>query len=319
MKKFIALLGAVVLSVSLFVGCGTNKENKEEKVLGIIGAMEEEVEILKGKMDVKDTVEVAGMTFYSGKLHDKNVVLVRSGVGKVNMASCTQILADKFNVTALLNSGVAGTMDPELNQGDIVISTDAVQHDFDTTVFGDPLGEISRLGITFFQADKELVEVAKKAAENIDGLVIKEGRIASGDQFIAGGAVAERIKEHVDLELENIEKLIEIPPKPEMGDFAFPCFQLAKVMRKAPNMIAAELAEKINKEGFERVECLGPYLNFFVDKVAFSKNIISKVLEEGDKYGSSKIGEGKNVVVEYSSPNIAKPFHVGHLLSLIHI
>ena len=73
------------------------KENKEEKVLGIIGAMEEEVEILKGKMDVKDTVEVAGMTFYSGKLHDKNVVLVRSGVGKVNMASCTQILADKFN------------------------------------------------------------------------------------------------------------------------------------------------------------------------------------------------------------------------------
>ena len=75
MKKFIALLGAVVLSVSLFVGCGTNKENKEEKVLGIIGAMEEEVEILKGKMDVKDTVEVAGMTFYSGKLHDKNVVL----------------------------------------------------------------------------------------------------------------------------------------------------------------------------------------------------------------------------------------------------
>ena len=196
MKKLTALLGAVVLSVSLFIGCGVNKENKEEKVLGIIGAMEEEVEILKGKMDVKDTVEVAGMTFYSGKLHDKNVVLVRSGVGKVNMASCTQILADKFNVTALLNSGVAGTMDPELNQGDIVISTDAVQHDFDTTVFGDPLGEISRLGITFFQADKELVEVAKKAAENIDGLVIKEGRIASGDQFVAAGAVVERIKEN---------------------------------------------------------------------------------------------------------------------------
>ena len=87
-------------------------------------------------------------------------------------------------------------MDPELNQGDIVISTDAVQHDFDTTVFGDPLGEISRLGITFFQADKELVEVAKKAAENIDGLVIKEGRIASGDQFVAGGAVVESIKEN---------------------------------------------------------------------------------------------------------------------------
>ena len=196
MKKIIALLGVMVLSVSLFIGCGANEEKKTEKVLGIIGAMEEEVEILKEEMDIKETIEVAGMTFYSGKLYDKKVVLVRSGVGKVNMATCTQILVDKFNVTALLNSGVAGTMDPELNQGDIVISTDAVQHDFDTTVFGDPLGEISRLGITFFEADKELIEVAKSAAKNINGLVIKEGRIASGDQFIAGGAVAERIKEN---------------------------------------------------------------------------------------------------------------------------
>ena len=127
--------------------------------------------------------------------------------------------------------------------------------------------------------------------------------------------IAELIKEHVDLELEKIEALIEIPPRPEMGDYAFPCFQLAKVMRKAPNMISGELAENINKEGFERVEQLGPYVNFFVDKGVFSKNTIEKVLEEGDNYGSSNIGEGKNVCVEYSSPNIAKPFHVGHLFT----
>ena len=196
MKKIISLLVVMILSLGMFVGCGSNNGNQGEKTLGIIGAMEEEVELLKGKMDIKETTEIAGMTFYSGKLHGKNVVLVRSGVGKVNMATCTQILADKFNVTALLNSGVAGTMDPELNQGDVVISTDAVQHDFDTTVFGDPLGEISRLGITFFDADKELIEVAKKAASNIDGVVIKEGRVASGDQFVAGGAVSDRIKEH---------------------------------------------------------------------------------------------------------------------------
>ena len=147
-------------------------------------------------MDIKETTTVAGMDFYKGTFDGKNIVLVRSGVGKVNMATCTQILVDKFNVTALLNSGVAGTLDPELNQGDIVISTDAVQHDFDTTVFGDPLGEISRLGITFFNADSEMIETAKESAKNISGLTIKEGRIASGDQFIAGGALAERIKEN---------------------------------------------------------------------------------------------------------------------------
>lgn len=127
--------------------------------------------------------------------------------------------------------------------------------------------------------------------------------------------VAELIKTEVDMDLESIEKLIEIPPKPEMGDFAFPCFQLAKAFRKAPNMIAEELKEKLSKEGFEKIESLGPYLNFFVDKGTFTKNTIEKILLEGDSYGSSNVGEGKTVCVEYSSPNIAKPFHVGHLFT----
>ncbi|WP_368262867.1 arginine--tRNA ligase [Clostridium disporicum] len=127
--------------------------------------------------------------------------------------------------------------------------------------------------------------------------------------------VAELIKTEVDMDIESIEKLIEIPPKPEMGDFAFPCFQLAKAFRKAPNMIAEELKEKLDKEGFEKIESLGPYLNFFVDKGTFTKNTIEKILAEGDSYGSSNIGEGKTVCVEYSSPNIAKPFHVGHLFT----
>lgn len=127
--------------------------------------------------------------------------------------------------------------------------------------------------------------------------------------------IAELIKQHVDLEVEVIEKLIEIPPKPEMGDYAFPCFQLSKIMRKAPNIIAEELKNLINSEGFERIESLGPYLNFFVDKGIFAKNTLTKVLDEGDNYGSSNVGEGKTVCVEYSSPNIAKPFHVGHLFT----
>lgn len=127
--------------------------------------------------------------------------------------------------------------------------------------------------------------------------------------------VANLIKSHVDLDLETIEKLIEIPPKPEMGDYAFPCFQLSKVMRKAPNMIAEELKNAMDTEGFERIENLGPYLNFFADKGTLAKNTIEKVLNEGDNYGASNVGEGKTVCVEYSSPNIAKPFHVGHLFT----
>ncbi|MHC1683772.1 MAG: arginine--tRNA ligase [Clostridiaceae bacterium] len=127
--------------------------------------------------------------------------------------------------------------------------------------------------------------------------------------------VAERIKEFVDLDIEVINKAVEVPPKPEMGDFAFPCFTLAKAMKKAPNMIASEIAGKINKEGFERVESLGPYLNFFLDKGAFTKNTIEKVLNEKENYGRSEAGEGRNVCIDFSSPNIAKPFHVGHLFS----
>lgn len=127
--------------------------------------------------------------------------------------------------------------------------------------------------------------------------------------------VAERIAENIELPIEKVEELIEIPPKSDMGDFAFPCFQLSKTLRKAPVAIASELNEKINKEGFEKVENLGPYLNFFIDKEVFAKNTLEKIISEGDKYGNSNIGEGKNVAVEYSSPNIAKPFHVGHLFS----
>lgn len=127
--------------------------------------------------------------------------------------------------------------------------------------------------------------------------------------------VAERIKENTELELDLIEKLIEIPPKSEMGDYAFPCFQLAKTFRKAPNLIAEELKEKINKEDFEKVINIGPYLNFFVDKSVLIKDVLEKVLQQKDQYGSSKVGEGKNVIVEYSSPNIAKPFHIGHLFT----
>ncbi len=129
--------------------------------------------------------------------------------------------------------------------------------------------------------------------------------------------VAEVIKSNVDMELETIENLIEIPPHTEMGDYAFPCFQLAKIFRRDPSIIAKELKSKLNEEGFERVENLGGYVNFFIDKSEFIKNTLEKILSEGDNYGSSNVGEGKTICIEYSSPNISKNFQVRHLFSAL--
>lgn len=126
--------------------------------------------------------------------------------------------------------------------------------------------------------------------------------------------ISQELSKYIDMDREALEGLIENPPKPEMGDFAFPCFQLAKLMKKAPNMIAMDLKEKLGQvEGFEKVEAFGPYVNFFVAKSEFMKTAIEAILEQKDQYGYSKDGEGKNIIVEYCSANIAKPFHVGHL------
>ncbi|KMT23142.1 arginine--tRNA ligase [Clostridium cylindrosporum] len=127
--------------------------------------------------------------------------------------------------------------------------------------------------------------------------------------------LAKNLSEKTGLNLEEIEGFIEIPPKSDMGDFAFPCFRLAKTMKKAPNLIAEELKSTLNIDCVERIESLGGYLNFFIAKGNFSKEVIEKVISEKEKYGSCNIGDNKNVIVEYSSPNIAKPFHVGHLCS----
>lgn len=129
--------------------------------------------------------------------------------------------------------------------------------------------------------------------------------------------IADSISSALEIEAEDVLRSIEIPPKQEMGDFAFPCFQLAKKLRKAPNMIAADLKEKLDIPEIERVEVLGPYVNFFLNKSIYLEGVVQKVLEDQADYGSSEFGEGKTVIVEYSSPNIAKPFHVGHLFTTV--
>ncbi len=129
--------------------------------------------------------------------------------------------------------------------------------------------------------------------------------------------IAEKISTALDIDQSEVEKLLEIPPRQEMGDFAFPCFQLAKTLRKAPNKIATELKEQLQVEEIDRIEVMGPYVNFFLNKSMFLKGIVEKILLEKDSYGSSEEGRDKTVIVEYSSPNIAKPFHVGHLFTTV--
>ena len=132
-------------------------------------------------------------------------------------------------------------------------------------------------------------------------------------------AVANCLKSKIeDLSYDEILQLIEIPPNKDMGDYAFPCFKLAKVFRKAPNLIAQDIAESIPAEGdISKVVPMGGYVNFFVNKSQLAKTVINNVLTQKDDYGKSKIGEGKNIIVEFSSPNIAKPFHIGHIRTTV--
>lgn len=156
------------------------------KKIGIIGAMEEEVNILKKRMEDVTIQRIASMEFYEGKVGGCQAVVVQSGIGKVNAAVCTQILADVFHIDAVINTGVAGSLRKEINIADIVLSTDAVQHDMDATGFGYDLGVIPRMETSVFTADPELVTLAEQICrEDIRDVGVHTGRIVSGDQFIS--------------------------------------------------------------------------------------------------------------------------------------
>lgn len=134
--------------------------------------------------------------------------------------------------------------------------------------------------------------------------------------FVKG--IAEAVSKALAIDINEIEPNIEIPAKAEMGDYAFPCFKLAKVLRKAPPAIAAEISEKIVKPEFvSEIQIAGGYLNFFVDKTIFVSNVINNVIKNGSDFIKSDLGKNKTIVIDYSSPNIAKPFHVGHLRSTV--
>jgi len=162
--------------------------------VGIIGAMEVEVETLKRDMKPDHVVEKAGMEFYDGILNGMPVVVVRSGICKVNAAVCTQILIDDFKVDGIINTGVGGSLNADINIGDIVISTDVVHHDVNAVEFGYALGQIPQMKVFSFPADEDFAEKAKAACGRVNpDIKVWRGRVCSGDQFVSSQEQKEAI------------------------------------------------------------------------------------------------------------------------------
>lgn len=155
-------------------------------MLGIIGAMDEEVAKIKGQLTDVRVETRAAMDFYVGNLKGKDVVVVRSGIGKVNAAMCTQILADVYKVEGVINTGIAGSLKADIDIGDIVLSSDAVQHDMDATSFGYAVGQIPRVDTFAFKADDKLVQLAKECCARVNpDIHTFVGRVVTGDQFVS--------------------------------------------------------------------------------------------------------------------------------------
>lgn len=193
-KRVFAVCLILALVAAVFSGCGNGASAVKPNVIGVIGAMDVEVTSLKEAANVTNTTEIAGMEFCEGKLGDKNVVIVKCGMGKVNAGICAHTLIHTFGCTSIINTGVAGSLDAKIDIGDIVVSTDAVQHDFNVEAIGFQKGEIPYTGLYAFDADETLraaaVNAVKTAAPEIH---VFEGRVCSGDQFISTKEQKEKI------------------------------------------------------------------------------------------------------------------------------
>lgn len=171
------------------------KETKETReAIGVIGAMDEEIDPLLEAAQIKSRRVVAGMQYCEGTLEGKPVVMVKCGMGKVNAGICANTLINDFNCAKVINTGAAGSLDNQINIGDVVVSVDAVQHDFDVSAIGFKRGEIPFTGLYAFPADESMRKAAIAAVEEAAPEVsVFEGRVCSGDQFIFANEQKERI------------------------------------------------------------------------------------------------------------------------------
>jgi len=188
-------IGVMALVAGLaLAGCAATAATKDKETIGIIGAMDEEITFLKQEAKIDRTVTIASMEFCEGTIGKKKVVIVKCGMGKVNAGICAHTLINDFGCTKIINTGVAGSLDSKLEIGDIVVSTDAVQHDFTVEAIGFKKGEIPYTGLYAFPADEDLRNEVIKASQKLDlGINVFEGRVCSGDQFISTAEQKDRI------------------------------------------------------------------------------------------------------------------------------
>ena len=162
--------------------------------IGIIGAMASEVASLKNLMEITAVTKKAGMDFFDGTLSGKSVVVVQCGYGKVNAGICAQILADLFDVTHIINTGVAGSLNPKLNIGDIIVSEKALQHDMDSSPLGFAPGQIPDIDVLAFPADQKMIDTAVSACRKVNpDINVLTGLVVTGDQFISSREVKDRL------------------------------------------------------------------------------------------------------------------------------
>ena len=233
------------------------------KKLGIIGAMAVEVETLKSEMKDLTVIQKSGMEFYDGVLENLPVVVVQCGVGKVNAAMCAQVLCDCFGVTHLVNTGIAGSLCAELDIGDLLISSDAMYHDFDVRHFGYQMGEVPGMGTVSFDANAEMIAFAQVAAEIVNPGHSRIGRVASGDRFVAEKELKAQIiantgalcTEMEGAAIAHVAQRNQVPfvilraisdKADDSADMDYPTFEAIAAHRCA--QVAQIMAKKLNEE-----------------------------------------------------------------------